>query len=188
MHIVLRNHRRQLLFAVEVDPSSPPTIVQPPNGEGFAVHLDWDRALDDEHHLRRCPVCGCAHLFAQKAVPQAAGLTIIGVAAVTALALYFAGLVWTGALVFAAGAAVYGALYVFARRELVCYRCHSVYHDMPIRRDHPRWQRALSERYRPSKSTAPPPDDTDDDAPDDPQHAPDPQRSDEPSRSGAEVR
>lgn len=149
MRIVLRNDRRQRLFAVDVDLSSPPTIVHSSAEDGQVAHLDWDRVLDDERHLRRCPACGCSHLFAHKVLPQWAGLGLIVLAAVMAMGLYYLGnSMWAALLVLVGVLAVDGAIYVVAPRELVCYRCHSAFRGMPIRRDHARWQKSLSERYR----------------------------------------
>lgn len=148
MHIVLRNGRHQALFAVEVDLASPPTIVHSPAGDGQVAHLDWDRALDDEHHLRRCPVCGCQHLFARKALPQLTGFSLLVLAAIVATWLFYGGgHMMPAVIVLAIVMGLDAAIYFFARRELVCYRCQSSFHDMPIRSDHPRWQKTLSQRY-----------------------------------------
>lgn len=159
MHIVLRNGRRETLFRVEVDLTSPPTIVHPPSGGGTAVHLDWDRALDDEHHLRHCPVCGCRHLFARKQLPQLTGFALIVLAAIIATGLYAGEQTVAAVLVLMVVVALDLGIFLFARRELVCYLCRSSFHDMPIRRGHPRWQRTLGQRYaraEPPKLRRPP--------------------------------
>ena len=152
MHIVLRDEHRRRLFSVEVDLSSPPTIVHSPAGDGKVAHLNWDRALDDDHCLRRCPACGCPHLFVQKAAPQLMGFVLVFLAAVVALGLYHVGgYAFAALLVVGVVVMVSGVVYVLSPRELVCYGCRSVFRGMPIRRDHPHWQKSLDERYRPSE-------------------------------------
>ena len=155
MHIELRNQRREHLFAVEVNLSDPPAIVHDPAGGGQAVHLNWDRAIDDEQHLRRCPVCGCADLFKRKPLPQLTAFAIVVLAAVVAMLVHGIGDQPMLALaVFLAVSAVDIAIYLFTPRQLVCYNCRSAFSSLRIRRDHPRWDKTLGDQY-------PPPDERD---------------------------
>ncbi|MFW6059848.1 MAG: hypothetical protein ACODAQ_06680 [Phycisphaeraceae bacterium] len=149
MHIDLRDERRRPLFAVDVDLAAPPAIVHAPGDNGTSVHLDWDRALDDEHHLRHCPACGCRELFVRKPMPQVTVFVIILLVSAIAMLLYGQVNPLAALIGFAVLAVVDIAIYLFTRRELVCYRCHSAFSGMPIRRDHPRWDRARAERYEP---------------------------------------
>jgi hypothetical protein len=47
------------------------------------------------------------------------------------------------------------AILAFSRRRLVCYRCRTSYHELPIARYHRTWDRATAERH--PAPTAPPP-------------------------------
>lgn len=152
MRIDLRNERRQRQFAVHVDLHDPPAVVKPPSGQGPAVHLDWDRALDDELHLRHCPVCGCGDLFTRKRMPQLTGFVLILLAAVVAMVLFGIGEAGLAVIVLAVVLAVDVLIYLFTRRVLVCYRCRSEFSGMPISRRHTGWENAVGERY-----PAPPP-------------------------------
>ena len=150
MHIELRDERRERLFAVDVDISDPPAIVHAPDGQGQAVHLDWDRALDDEQHLRHCPVCGCPELFARKTLPQLTAFAVVVLAAIVSMVLYGIGQPGAALAVFLVVVAIDAAIYLFTQRALICYRCRSRFTGMPIRRDHPGWDKALGEQYPPA--------------------------------------
>lgn len=147
MRIDLRNPRRERLFPVEVDGKAPTTIVRSPD-DGTEVYLDWDRALDDEGHLRRCPACGCRELFVRKDFHQVTGLLIVVLAALIAMLLFGARRVMWGFIVLGAVATIDAVIYIFAGRCLVCYRCRSEFRDLPIRRDHPTWDLSTGEKYR----------------------------------------
>ncbi|MEX2389501.1 MAG: hypothetical protein WD534_16615 [Phycisphaeraceae bacterium] len=159
MRIELRNERRQRLYAVHVDLEDPPTVVRSPDALGPTVHLDWDRALDDEHHLRRCPACGCGELFARKRMPQVTGFVLILLAAVVAMVLFGIGEPGLAVLVLLLVLGVDVMIFLFTRRELVCYRCRSVFSGMPISRRHAAWENAVGERY-PAPPAKPTPDTT----------------------------
>lgn len=156
MHIELRNAQRQRLFAVEIDPDEPPAVVRPPSGDGAAVHLDWDRAIDDEHHLRRCPACGCPELFAAKQVPQITAFVLILLAAVIAMVLFGFGHVLGAVVILAVVLAIDAGIYLFARRKLVCYRCRSTFSRLPIARRHPGWETVVAEKYPPAPAAPAP--------------------------------
>lgn len=150
MKIDLHNRQREKLFRVEVDDRDPPPMVRSPDGHR-EVYLEWDQAIDDHRHLRRCPACGCRELFVRKDFPQVTGFAIVVLAAVLAMWLSL------GAEQVIAGLAVLGAvalldalIYFFAGRVLVCYRCRSEFRDTPIRKDHPGWELATGEKYRPA--------------------------------------
>jgi len=150
MHIELRNQRRERQFAVDLDLDDPPAIVHAPSGDGRPVHLDWDRAIDDEQHLRRCPVCGCGDLFKRKPLPQLTAFAVIVLAAIIAMVVHGIGDEPMLALaVFIAVTVVDIAIYLFTPRQLVCYNCRSAFSGLRIRRDHPRWDKSLGEQYPP---------------------------------------
>ena len=140
MRIEVRNRRRQRLFTVEVDPAHPPTIVG-------SVHLNWDRALDDEGHLRRCPVCTCPDLFRRRRLPQLTAFVLVLAAAAVGMVLYGVGLPLLALVVLVAVAIVDGLIFLFSRYVLVCYRCRSEFSGMPIGRQQAGWEVSIGERY-----------------------------------------
>ncbi len=146
MRIDLRNIKGAFLFSVDVDPGQP--TAKPIDGGCSEVHLHWDHALDDRGGLQRCPVCECRELFARKDFPQATGLTIVVVAAVTALVMFGLGRVTWAILVLGGVALIDAFIFPFAKRCLVCYRCRSEFRRLPIRSDHPGWDLATGEKYR----------------------------------------
>ncbi len=156
MRIELRDESREMIGRIEVDPSLRPTRVSIV-GTGREVFLDWETALDDGGHLRRCVACGCQDLYKAKAFPQMTGLVIV--------------LAFAGAIVGAFGLATPPVLFVmvgvlvtdvgillFARKRLVCHRCRTSYHGLPIARYHLGWDRAVAERHAPAAEvpSAPP--------------------------------
>ncbi len=148
MRIELRDSSRRRIGRIEVDPARRPTRVSIA-ASGREVFLNWDSALDDAGHLRRCVACGCTDLYRTKAFPQITGFVVM---------LAFAGAV-VGALGYATTPPILAAMVVvlvadvaillLARRRLVCYRCRSSFHDLPIAGYHRRWDRALADRRAP---------------------------------------
>jgi len=166
--IDLRNRRRERLFQVEVDPRDPPSVVKHPSAAAVPavttsadaaerptgatatqdIYLHWDGAFDDQHHLRRCPACGCRELFARKDFPQITGFAIVVAAAVIAMALFGANEVIWGVIVLGLVVLIDAIIYLFAGKCLVCYRCRTEFRGTPIRPDHPAWELATGEKYR----------------------------------------
>lgn len=160
MRIDLRNTQRQKLFTVEVDLSSPPTVVRGSvedgpdgqRGKPQAVHLNWDRAIDDEQHLRRCPACGCEDLYARQVFPRLTAFVLIALAAVVAIVMLGLGDLRYALIVFGVIGLIDAAVYLFySDKMLVCYRCHSEYRGLPIGREAKSWRAELEERYRVAK-------------------------------------
>ena len=157
MHIDLRDSSRKRIGRITVDPALRPTRVSV-LGADREVFLNWETALDDAGHLRRCVACGCADVFREKAFPQVTGFVVV---------LAFAGAV-VGVLGFAnttpvmavliAVLALDVAILLFARTRLVCYRCRTSYRGLPIARYHRSWDRGVAERYplpaKPAESAA----------------------------------
>jgi hypothetical protein len=164
MRIELRDTNRRWIGQVAVDPAQRPTRVRVAGrargagrvrGAGRALaadgprelFLEWDTALDDAGHLRRCVMCGCPDLFAEKAFPQVTAFVVV---------LAFAGAV-VGALGYATTPPVLTAMavvlvldvaiFMFSRRRLVCYRCRTSYHDLGIARYIKGWDRATADRH-----------------------------------------
>lgn len=160
MRVELRDQRRQRVGRIIVDSTQRPTRVALQHSHRASdtpvdhtptkeVFLNWDSALDDAGQLRRCIACGCPELFREKAFPQVTAIVVM---------LAFAGAI-IGALGLAenlpvlitmAGVLVLDvAILFFSRRRLVCYRCRSTYHDLPIASYHRGWDRARAERHPP---------------------------------------
>jgi len=155
VRIDLRNQRREQLFSVQIDESDPPPRVQPADGDGPEVYLDWDRAFDDHKHLRKCPACGCRELFVRKDFHQVTGFAIVVAAGVFAMILFGFG-EWQWALSLLVVVVLIDlVVYLFTGRCLVCYRCRSEFRDTPIRRGHPGWDLAVGEKYRQPATTPP---------------------------------
>jgi hypothetical protein len=146
MRIELRDDSRRRIGRIMVDPALRPTRVTVVDGDR-EVFLNWETALDDAGHLRRCVACGCPDLFREKAFPQVTLFVVV---------LAFAGAV-VGALGYATTPpmliamgiilAVDIAILLFSRRRLVCYRCRTSYHGLPPARYHRPWDRSIAERY-----------------------------------------
>jgi hypothetical protein len=150
MRIELRDQQQQRRIGrIDVDPAQRPTrvsVVDSANGSVREQFLNWEAAVDDAGRLRRCVACGCTELYREKAFPQITGIIVV---------LAFAGAV-IGLLGFVTPP-VLGLMIVvlvvdtgillFSRQRLVCYRCRSSYHGLPIARYHRYWDRATSERY-----------------------------------------
>ena len=160
MKIDLRNLQREHLGSVQVDEANPPSRVRP-DGEGQPeVYLDWDRAFDDQKHLRQCPACGCRELFVRKDFDQVTGFVIVVLAGIGAMVLFGFQEVLLGIGLLAAVVLIDAVIYFFSGRCLVCYRCRSELRDTPIPRNQAGWDLAIGEKYRQSAATAPvePPD------------------------------
>ncbi len=148
MRIDVKDPNRQWLFTVDVDLSDPPGIVRPPQKERPEIHLDWDQAIDDTRHLRRCPVCGCRELFARKDFHQMTGLLIVAIAGFVAMALFGTRHIKWGLIVLGLVVLIDAIVYLFVRRLLVCYQCRSEFRKLQIRPDHPCWDLSIGEKYR----------------------------------------
>ena len=147
VRIKLRNLERQPLFRVDVDAHQRPAVVKAADG-ARECFLHWDQATDDQGHLRRCPVCGCADLFVRKDFRQVTGFVLIVLAALGSMVLLGRRRIAAAIIVLAVVALLDAAIFLFTGRCLVCYQCRSEFRRLPIGRDHPTWEAALGERYR----------------------------------------
>lgn len=143
----IRDKSDETIFGVEVDLAKPPPMVKRPDQNGALMSLDWDRALDDNRRLRRCPVCGCPDLFVRKQVPQLTLFAAPIVAAIVAMVLYGFGMLWPALAVLAVVVLVDLGIFLYIPRVLECYRCHTQFRGMPISHRHPRWEKGLADRY-----------------------------------------
>jgi hypothetical protein len=155
MRIELRDEGRRRIGRVILDPAQRPTRVRPAESDR-EVFLHWEGAVDDAGHLRKCVVCECPSLFEERTFPQVTGVVVV--LAFAGAAAGILGLAQTPP-VLAAMAVVLAcdvAVLVFARRRLVCYRCRTSYHGLPIARYHRSWDRATADRFESPPSAVPP--------------------------------
>lgn len=150
MRVILRNLGREQLGTIELDPGLTPSKVE--TDLGRVVFLDWERARDDDGHLRRCLSCGDDTLYRHRRFPQ-----ITGFIAVLALALGLGGILGlaTGWPVFIAMLIVLAldiAILLFSPETLECYRCRSSYRGVDIARYHARWDRGEAAKFSASSS------------------------------------
>ena len=75
MQIDLRDRSRNRIGRIDVDPALRPTRVGLVESGG-EVFLNWETAVDDAGHLRRCVACGCPEVFREKAFPPATGFVV----------------------------------------------------------------------------------------------------------------
>ena len=148
MLIELRDAERRKVGRIEIDPAERPTRVHV-QGSDREVFLDWDTALDDAGHLRRCIVCRCPDLFRAKAFPQVTGFVVV--LAFAGAVIGALGLATTPPILIAMVLVLVAdiAILLLSRARLVCHRCRTSYHDLAIARYHRRWDRAIAERHAP---------------------------------------
>jgi len=144
-------HRRQ---SISVQSDALPVVIKTrdPHGQVREHYMNWDRAFDDEDHLRACPACGCNHLYVRKTCPPLTGFIIVLAVGLICLLLWgltdapvtwvlvALGVVTVANLAIVYLAPVYGC----------CYQCHSRYYDVSISRQHRTWSAADAERYQPT--------------------------------------
>jgi hypothetical protein len=150
MRIELHDAERRKIGRIEVDPVRRPTRVRIQDTHR-EVFLDWDTALDDAGHLRRCVACGCADLFRTKAFPQITGFVVVlafAGAAIGALGRATPPILTAMVLVLVADVAIL----LLSRQRLVCHRCRTSYHSLSIARYHRGWDRAVAERHAPPEA------------------------------------
>ena len=102
--------------------------------------------MDDAGHLRACITCGDRHLYRSRSLPQVTPfVALIALAGATVSLLGFATSTWILNLLIVVLVIDIGVL-VFARTRLVCYRCGSIYGNLPIARYHRGWDSAVAEK------------------------------------------
>ena len=154
MRIAVRVEYRRRIGRIDVDSAVRPTRATLADSAGRSereIFLNWEAAMDDAGHLRRCVVCGCPDLFREKAFPQVTAFVVV--LAFAGAALGALGYVTTPPMLIAMAVVLVldTAILVFSRRRLVCYRCRSSYHDLPPARYHRPWDRSIAERYPPRR-------------------------------------
>ena len=146
----LRDSARRRIGRVTIDPAQRPVRVRIESGPraGEPIYIDWEGALDDAGHLRRCVACGGA-LYRAKRLPQVtpflSGLLVV---AVVVAALGHSTSPWLVAgIVILALADL--AILLLARPRFVCYSCASAYGRTPIARYITRWDSRAARSARP---------------------------------------
>lgn len=114
---------------------------------GETAYLDWEGALDDAGHLRRCIACG-GPLFRAKRIPQVTPfLSALLAAAVAVAALGESTSAWlVGGIITLAAIDI--AILLLARPRLVCYGCGSAFLNVPIARYVRRWDARIARATR----------------------------------------
>lgn len=133
---------------MEVDLKRLPSILKDPHVPGREIYLDWAGAIDDEYHLRKCPVCNCQELFVRKDVPQLTAFVLVLVAAAIATGLFAADKIKESLLVLVIVIVIDLAIFFFSPRQVVCYQCRSEFGGLPIAINQKNWEAAIGERYR----------------------------------------
>lgn len=133
---------------MEVDEAQPPSMLHDPANPSREIYLNWSGAIDDEGHLRRCPLCGCEEFFVRKDLPQVTAFVLVLITAAIAVALFAANNLLAALLVLVIVTVLDVLIFFFAKRNLVCYRCRSEFAGVPIARNQQPWQAHLGERYR----------------------------------------
>tara|TARA_B100001059_G_scaffold223568_1_gene248676 strand:- start:2094 stop:2555 length:462 start_codon:yes stop_codon:yes gene_type:complete len=146
VRIVLPDPKGAGRKSIEVDPAQRPTRVQSLEEAGD-VFLEWDQAIDDDGHLRRC-LCCAGPLYRRKAFPQVTGFVIV-----LAFALSLVGILGfadnIGLLVVMTIVLLMDiSILLFARTYLDCYRCGSSHRKLTIASYHRSWDRATANRNR----------------------------------------
>lgn len=149
MRIDVRTPEGSRLGRVEIDAAARPVRVRPTQADRD-LFLEWDGALDDAGHLRACLVCGHPRLYRRRSLPQVTPFVVLLALALAAVALLgFATSPAFLALLAVVLVVDIGVL-VVARTRLVCYRCGSVYDQVPIARYQRHWDPAIAERDAPA--------------------------------------
>lgn len=141
MEVEIHDRSRQRIGTATVNPQQRPSLVrvQVVDGKEQEVYLDWEGALDDAGRLRSCVVCRCPQLYRRRTLPRFAPFALVLAAAgvVAGFLGYSSNPVVLVALVALVGLDV--MVLFLARTELVCYRCNSVYRQIPVARYHRAW-------------------------------------------------
>ena len=155
----MRTLEGERLGRIEIDEATRPVRVRPPLSER-TLFLEWDGALDDAGHLRSCVVCGHSRLYRSRSLPQLTPFVVL---------MAFAGAA-VGLLGFATNPIILALLGVLliadvgllllARTQIVCYRCGTVYDQLPIARYHHPWEAGIADRETPASSPVDAPVDT----------------------------
>ena len=145
MRIVLPPDGERRSEVLEVDPQRRPSRVRVPE-QDRDVFLDWDQALDDEGHLRRCLLCGSG-VYRRKSFPQVTGFVVV-----LALALALVGLLgFADDVPLLIGMSIVLLIDIcilcFAGTHLICYGCTASYKSTAIAPWHRPWDRREASKH-----------------------------------------
>ena len=76
MNVDVRAAGGKRLGRVEIDPTARPIRVRPELSDRD-LFVDWDGAIDDAGHLRRCVVCDHGRLYRSRTLPQVTPFVIL---------------------------------------------------------------------------------------------------------------
>ena len=153
MKIYVHSEDGRSVGVAEVDAAAPPPVVRVvrPDGQSQECFLDWDRAFDDEHHLRKCPVCSCEMLYRKPVLPPLTGFIVVLVAGLVSLLLWGLNttplwLLWAAIGVIVAANIV---IYLAGPEMLVCYRCQSRFGGVKISAGQGGWDAGAAQKHKP---------------------------------------
>ena len=110
------------------------------------MFLDWDQALDDQGHLRRCLLCR-SDIYRRKAFPQITGFVVLLAFALALVAL----LGFSDNILLLIGMLIVlfvdVCILLFASTHLVCYGCRASFRSTDIAPWHKPWDRDDASRY-----------------------------------------
>lgn len=151
MKIDLHNLRGEFLTRVDCQPGNLPPVVHVERGGRTEEHyLDWDRAFDDEGHLRKCPACECDALYIVRVFPTLSVIIFIMLIALACMVLYGVTDTPLGPMVMGVIAVIVVHLFFkfYSPRHLVCYRCSSRFEGVKISQERKEWDTAESQMHR----------------------------------------
>jgi len=125
--------------------------LSPPRGrtdQDIEVFPDWERARDDQGHLRRCVICGSDHLYRQRRLPRMTGFIVVLALAMAAAAILDLASGWPMLVAMVALLIFDVAVLVLSDEMLTCYRCRSGYRRLAIARYHRPWNRRTAAKCR----------------------------------------
>jgi len=160
MRIDARDEHGERIGRLEVDPAARPSRARTSDTTDREVFLEWEAALDDGGHLRRCLVCGCRDLYVSRMFPQVTGFVVVMAFAAAAVGIFGSGGIARNPVVLTALIVVLVldiASLIFRKYRLVCYRCRSTFSEIDLARFHRAWDRSIAEKHRREAEQAPPP-------------------------------
>lgn len=153
MRMHLKNLKGEPIAEVVVaEQRLPPVVhVQHEAGKKEEHFLDWDRAFDDEGHLRKCPSCGCEAMYFIKTFPAMNVFILVLIVALISMALFqFKDDEPLWPIAAMVGAVVLANLFMgwYSPRRLVCYRCGSTYYGAKISQTVTEWDPVIQQKFR----------------------------------------
>jgi hypothetical protein len=127
-------------------------------GQERELFLDWERAIDDGGHLRKCILCGCDTLYRSRSMPRLTVIVVVLALSVVAVGLAGYGTPPTLVAALVVVTAIDVVVWLRSEWRLTCYRCRSTFRGMPLARYHRSWdartQRRIDGANQPSPGSS----------------------------------